>query len=228
VYEEGSAFCSAKRAAHECGLLESDAIELVSFHSVSKGVYGECGRRGGYMELVGIDPAVKDMIYKLSSSFLCSSVSGQIMTSLMVRGPSPGDESYESHEREKADIFQGLKRRAKIVSAGLDAIPGFSCRPAQGSMYCFPRVSIPPGAEEEARRLGMTSDALYALSLLRKTGICVVPASGFGQVEGRHGFRTTFLPPEKDMAEAVEQIASHYREFCDQYAKPADSNERAA
>lgn len=24
--------------------------ELVSFHSTSKGVFGECGRRGGYME----------------------------------------------------------------------------------------------------------------------------------------------------------------------------------
>jgi aspartate/methionine/tyrosine aminotransferase len=225
VYEDSSAFCSAKRAAHECGLLESDAIELVSFHSVSKGVFGECGRRGGYMELVGIDPAVKDMIYKLASSFLCSSVSGQIMTSLMVRGPGPGDDSYESHEREKAAIFQGLKRRAKIVSDGLDSIPGFSCRPAQGSMYCFPSVIIPPGAEEEARRLGMTSDAFYALSLLRRTGICVVPASGFGQVEGRHGFRTTFLPPEKDMAEAIEQIALHYREFCNQYAESTNSNE---
>jgi len=31
---------------------EYDSFELVSFHSTSKGIIGECGRRGGYMELV--------------------------------------------------------------------------------------------------------------------------------------------------------------------------------
>jgi aspartate/methionine/tyrosine aminotransferase len=217
VYEPGSVFCSAKKAAHECGLLENDRIELVSFHSVSKGVFGECGRRGGYMELVGIDTDVKDMIYKLASSFLCSTVSGQVMTSLMVRGPQQGDESYENHEKEKAEVFESLRRRAKIVSRGLDAIPGFSCRPAQGSMYCFPRIVMPPGALEEAERRGTDPDTFYAVSLLHRTGICVVPASGFGQEEGRFGFRTTFLPPESDMALAVEKIATHYREFCDQF-----------
>jgi alanine transaminase len=217
VYEPGSAFCSAKRAAFDCGLLQSDSIELVSFHSVSKGVFGECGRRGGYMELVGIDPYVKDMIYKLASSFLCSTVSGQIMTSLMVRGPKHGDASYESHEAEKKAIFDSLKKRAKIVSTGLNSIEGFSCRPAQGSMYCFPRVHLPEGALHEAARQGTAPDTLYAVSLLHETGICVVPASGFGQRRGRHGFRTTFLPPERDMADAVERIARHYAGFCDRY-----------
>ena len=28
-----------------------NGVELVSFHSISKGVSGECGRRGGYFEL---------------------------------------------------------------------------------------------------------------------------------------------------------------------------------
>lgn len=37
VYDENSEFVSAKRAAHEMGLLENDEIELISFHSVSKG-----------------------------------------------------------------------------------------------------------------------------------------------------------------------------------------------
>jgi alanine transaminase len=217
VYEPGSVFCSAKRAAYDCGLLSSNSIELVSFHSVSKGVFGECGRRGGYMELVGIQPDVQDMIYKLASSFLCSTVSGQIMTSLMVRGPKKGDESYDSHEAEKAAVFDSLKRRAQIVSNGLNSIDGFSCRPAQGSMYCFPSVRMPHGALLEAERQRTTPDTLYAVSLLHETGICVVPASGFGQRDGRYGFRTTFLPPEPDMADAVERIAKHYKEFCATY-----------
>lgn len=220
VYQENvydGEFVSAKRAAYETGLLQTDSIELVSFHSVSKGVFGECGRRGGYMELVGIDNGVKEELYKLASSFLCSNVPGQIMTSLMVKGPQPGDESYERHEAEKQQIFDSLQRRAKIVSSGLNNIDGFSCRPAKGSMYCFPSVQMPKGALIAAEREGTSPDTLYAVSLLERTGICVVPASGFKQKPGRFGFRTTFLPSEEEMASAVDQIKAHYEEFCEQY-----------
>jgi alanine transaminase len=35
-----------------------DALELASLHSVSKGMVGECGHRGGYYEMVGFDPEV--------------------------------------------------------------------------------------------------------------------------------------------------------------------------
>ena len=171
------------------------------------------------MELVGFDSKVKDQLYKLASSSLCSTVSGQIMTSLMVRGPSPGDESYESHEAEKAEIFQSLKRRAQIVGQGLDAIPGFSCQPAQGAMYCFPSVQLPQAAVDDAHAKGVAPDTMYAVSLLERTGICVVPASGFGQKAGRFGFRTTFLPSEKEMARSVDMIKEHHEEFCSRYER---------
>eukprot|EP00977_Amphora_coffeiformis_P004174 scaffold848_cov120-Amphora_coffeaeformis.AAC.2 len=218
VYDEHAEFISCKRACHETGLLEKDAIELISFHSTSKGVFGECGRRGGYMELVGIDPAVKDQIYKLASAGLCSSVSGQIMTSLMTRGPEPEDESYESHQGEMRGIFESLKRRSKILSEGLNSIQGFSCQPAQGSMYCFPSVQVPDGAVKASKDKGMTVDTLYSLSLLEETGICVVPASGFGQKAGRYGFRTTFLPEEKEMEQVVQRIRDHHDTFCQKYS----------
>ena len=32
---------------------EYESFELFSFHSVSKGMIGECGRRGGYFECTG-------------------------------------------------------------------------------------------------------------------------------------------------------------------------------
>lgn len=219
VYDDDMEFISCKRAAFETGLLEQDAIELISFHSVSKGVFGECGRRGGYMELVGIDTDVKDQIYKASSACLCSTVAGQIMTSLMVRGPAPSDESYNSHEREKNEIFQSLKRRAQLVGDGLNRIEGFSCQPPKGAMYCFPAVTMPKGVLQAAKQQKTTPDTIYAVSLLERTGICVVPASGFGQEAGRYGFRTTFLPSEEEMEKAVEKIAEHYQEFCSQYSK---------
>ena len=34
----------------------SSDLEIVTFHTISKGVYGECGFRGGAMEMLNIDP----------------------------------------------------------------------------------------------------------------------------------------------------------------------------
>ena len=85
-----------------------------------------------------------------------------------------------------------------------------------GFRYAFPRVEVPQGAIEKAKELGTTPDNLYALSLLEETGICVVPASGFGQAKGRVGFRTTFLPATLDSA--IELFAKHHEKFVKQYS----------
>ena len=43
------------------GALPRGEVELLSYHSVSKGFYGECGRRGGYVEIVNVDEdAIED------------------------------------------------------------------------------------------------------------------------------------------------------------------------
>jgi aspartate/methionine/tyrosine aminotransferase len=39
--------------------LKFEDVELFSFHSVSKGMIGECGRRGGYFECENVDQGVK-------------------------------------------------------------------------------------------------------------------------------------------------------------------------
>jgi aspartate/methionine/tyrosine aminotransferase len=73
---------------------QKSKCQLMSFHSVSKGVVGECGRRGGYLELMNIDPEVEEQILKLFSIGLCSNIAGQIMVGCMVNPPKPGDASY--------------------------------------------------------------------------------------------------------------------------------------
>ena len=156
-------------------------------------------------------------LYKLASAELCSGVTGQVMTSLMVRPPQPGDESYPLYKKETEHIFNGLKERARKLVDGLNKIPGITCQPAEGAMYAFPRVEVPQGAIDKAKELGTTPDNLYALSLLEETGICVVPASGFGQEKGRVGFRTTFLPETLD--QAIDLFAKHHEKFVNEYSK---------
>ena len=51
------------------------------------GYYGECGKRGGYMEITGFSPEVREQIYKVASINLCSNVSGQILASLVMNPP---------------------------------------------------------------------------------------------------------------------------------------------
>lgn len=141
-----------------------------------------------------------------------------MMTSLMCRPPMPGEASFDHFTNEEFDIFESLKRRAFSLVKGLNEIDGMTCNPSEGAMYAFPKVDLPPKAVEDATKREVTPDLLYALSLLEETGICVVPASGFGQKEGRFGFRTTFLPPEEELDRAVVEFKRHHDLFCRQYA----------
>ena len=138
------------------------------------------------------------------------------MTSLMVKPPSPDGESYKLFREETQKIFQGLKGRSKALVDGLNGIHGIECAPAEGAMYAFPKVEVPSKAIQEAKKLVTTPDNLYAMSLLEETGICVVPASGFGQAKGRVGFRTTFLHP--DTVKAVDEFERHHKLFVEKYS----------
>jgi len=216
VYVDNKEFISIKKVACESPGCKN--LELISFHSTSKGLIGECGRRGGYMELHNICPDVQSELYKLACTGLCSGVAGQIMTSLMVEPPVKGDDSYDQFQQEEFDILSSLIRRSTSLVKGLNAIPGITCQTAEGSMYAFPSIQIPLGAIEAAKADGQSPDTFYALSLLEATGICVVPASGFGQEKGRIGFRTTFLPPEDTLNQAIAGLEMHHEIFCKRYA----------
>ncbi|KAJ7344003.1 hypothetical protein DFH08DRAFT_1009239 [Mycena albidolilacea] len=63
-----------------------DKVLLVSFHSISKGVSGDCGRRGGYFELTNVSAEVQALVYKLVSMGLCLPLSGQIGVDSMASG----------------------------------------------------------------------------------------------------------------------------------------------
>ena len=49
-------------------------LELLSLHTVSKGAYGECGLRGGYMEMHNVSPAVVDEMYVYVYMCICMHV----------------------------------------------------------------------------------------------------------------------------------------------------------
>lgn len=53
-----------------------------------------CGFRGGYMEVINMDPEVKAQLIKLVSVRLCSPIPGQVLLDLVVNPPQPEEPSY--------------------------------------------------------------------------------------------------------------------------------------
>jgi alanine transaminase len=108
-----------------------DNIELVSLHSISKGMVGECGHRGGYFELVGFDPKVAAEIYKYVSIGLCPPVIGQCLVELMVNPPKKGEPSFETYDKEYNTIFKGLHERATALYEAFKQMEGVECQEPQ-------------------------------------------------------------------------------------------------
>lgn len=216
VYDADSKFHSFKKALRESKY--SDTLELVSFHSMSKGFMGECGIRGGYGEFINFDDFVLGEIKKLKSAQLCSAVSGQVALAAILDPPKPGDASYESFMKEKNGVLGTLKRKSEKVYELYSSMPAIKVNPIMGAMYCFPQIELPPKAVEAARNLGKEPDAYYVEQLLDQTGICVVPGSGFGQLPGTYHFRTTILPPEAKTDIMLEKFKNFHLKFLEKYA----------
>ncbi|KAI0080468.1 transaminase, partial [Panus rudis PR-1116 ss-1] len=190
-------------------------VPLFSFHSISKGVTGECGRRGGYFECTNISDEVRALIYKMVSVGLCPPLSGQIGVDCMVRPPKPGDPSYELWKTETDATHYALASRTRLMAQRLNELPGISCVTSPGALYLFPKIELPDGAVKEAEKQGKSPDTLYALELLDETGICVVPGSGFGQKDGEYHYRLTCLCP--GVEEYVDALVTFHKKFMDKY-----------
>ncbi|KAJ2943492.1 hypothetical protein O0L34_g16600 [Tuta absoluta] len=218
VYAKGSQFHSFKKVLREMGSPYTDSQELASFMSVSKGYMGECGLRGGWMELVNLDPQVQANLYKAISAMLCPTTLGQAAVDCVARPPLPGEPSYDLWIQEKTAVLDSLNMRAKLIADTFNSMEGFTCNTVQGAMYAFPRIDLPPKAIEAAKAAGQAPDVFYAFKLLEETGICVVAGSGFGQRPGTYHFRTTILPQPALLKEMLHIFQKFHANFAREFA----------
>ena len=174
-------FTSFKKVVKKMGS-NYENVELVSFHSVSKGVIGECGKRGGYFELSGFSPQVVEQIYKIASINLCPNVPGQIIMGLSVNPPKENEPSFGLWRKETREIYDSLRRRAEKVVSTLNKLQGISCNPVEGALYAFPSIKLSQKAIDAAAKAGKNPDLFYTIQLLENTGVVTVPGSGFGQI----------------------------------------------
>jgi len=97
-----------------------------------------------------------------------------------------------------ADMNRAFKERHDFVVAGLNAIPGISCRPGAGTFYAFANV------EGAMRALGLQDDNAFAEYLLVEAGVAVVPGTGFG-APGH--MRISFACGLQTLEDALRRIA---------------------
>lgn len=213
IYEEGAKFHSFRKVAREA----KKDLEIISVHSLSKGYHGECGLRAGYVELMNVQEQVQEQFLKLLSISLCSNAIGQVAVELMVNSPSASEESYPLYMREKTAIMESLRRKSKLVFDGLNSMRNIRTNKVEGAMYAFPEIRFSAAALKAASGAKMPVDLFYSLQLLEKTGIMVVPGSGFGQHEGTWHFRTTILPSEQAMASVIEKFSEFNEDFHERY-----------
>jgi len=214
VYKKGAKFHSFKKVVSS---LPKSPIDLISFHSTSKGLMGECGIRGGYFELHNIDPEVHAQIHKLRTMYLCPNTTGQILCDVMVNPPTEqnvAEPVYKQFQKEHHDIFESLKYRAKMVTEFLTSMKNVTCNEVEGAMYAFPRIHLPKKAIAEAEGRGVKPDLMYTMEVLENTGIVLVPGSGFGQEPGTHHYRiTTLILPEERLKHKMEQLKDFNDKF---------------
>jgi aspartate/methionine/tyrosine aminotransferase len=203
-------FYSFAKVMHD---LNIDDVTLFSFNSMSKGYFGECGHRAGYMEVRNISDAVFAELVKLQSISLCANSMGQIATYLMVTPPDSNDSSYALYQKEKMHILSELKEKAQIIDSELNKIAGIRVNYPEGAMYAFVKIELPNKTIEQSNiykhsgnKVNISADEQYCLALLESTGICVVPGSGFGQYPGTFHFRITFLPPKEQIMRLIAQL----------------------
>lgn len=193
-------------------------VQLASLHSTSKGVSGECGQRGGYMELVGFSSEVRDIIFKLASINLCPVVSGQALVELMINPPKKGMPSYDLYHQETSGIHKDLEKRSGLLYEAFCKMADVKCNKPQGAMYLFPSLLFTedkyPALFAKSKEMNLTPDEFYCTELLESTGICCVPGNGFGQVPGTYHLRTTFLAPG---TEWIDLWAKFHADFVSKY-----------
>ncbi|MDY0003830.1 MAG: aminotransferase class I/II-fold pyridoxal phosphate-dependent enzyme [Polyangia bacterium] len=184
-------------------------LPLFSLHSTSKGYYGECGHRGGYLEVrnppraAGSPLSLLDVLYKRATVSLCPNTLGQALTYLVVSPPPPGSEPYAEFTRERDAVLAALYEKATLIREAFGKMAGVECFGRIGAMYLFPRLGrLPEGA----------SDFDYCMALLEETGLVTVNGSGFGQRPGTSHLRVAFLPPKEMLAEVLPRwIGFHNR-----------------
>ncbi|MEM2138256.1 MAG: aminotransferase class I/II-fold pyridoxal phosphate-dependent enzyme, partial [Candidatus Anstonellaceae archaeon] len=111
-------------------------------------------------------------------------------------------DGYKTMHEQIDDFRRGLRARRNLVYNELDRIEGIYCPKPEGAFYAFARVENDTFA----------TDTEFANHLLEKTGVFVVPGSGFAPDLPGKFFRLVFLAEPAELREAMDKLSNYMHE----------------
>ncbi len=107
-----------------------------------------------------------------------------------------GVAALQGPQEEVHHVIAEYRARRDLLVAGLNKIPGVSCRLPRGAFYVFPNIT----------RLGKSADWL-ADYILEEAGVAVLPGTAFG-VNGEGHLRLCFANSIPNLQQALECMAT--------------------
>jgi aspartate/methionine/tyrosine aminotransferase len=92
------------------------------------------------------------------------------------------------------EMVAEFKRRRDVLVAGLNRLPGVSCRSPRGAFYVFPNIKALKRPSVEV-----------AETLLRESGVAVLGGSAFGEY-GEGYLRLSYASAEANLKKALERM----------------------
>ncbi|HXY96458.1 MAG TPA: pyridoxal phosphate-dependent aminotransferase [Steroidobacteraceae bacterium] len=179
IYWGAEPFCSLVTAVPELN------ARTVTINGVSK-AYAMTGWRIGYCG------GPKEIIAAMATIQGQSTSNASSISQKAAAAALNGDQSCV------AKMTHAFKERRDFVVRALNAMPGVSCLPGDGTFYAFAEVSRAMAA------LGCRDDNEFAELLLNDAGVAVVPGSGFG-APGH--VRLSFATSMHTLEKALDRIA---------------------
>ena len=105
-----------------------------------------------------------------------------------------GIAALQGDQTPVADMLAEFKRRRDLVVAGLNKLPGVSCRSPRGAFYAFPNVK---GLKRPSSEV--------AEALLNEAGVAVLGGTAFGQY-GEGYLRLSYANSEANLRLALERM----------------------
>jgi aminotransferase len=153
----------------------------VIIDSFSK-AYAMTGWRIGYA--AGCKEILQNMIKLHENVVSCITTSSQYGAIEALEGP----QDYLGYMLDKYAV------RRNLIVEGINSIEKLSCIKPKGAFYAFPNIT----------GTGMKSEE-FAVELLKKTGVVVVPGSGFGEA-GEGFIRISYATSEENIKEGLKRI----------------------
>jgi aspartate aminotransferase len=174
----------------QASLASFDSIKdrVITVNGVSKG-FAMTGYRIGFL---AADKWITDACTKMQGQITSgsSSIAQMAAAKAFEEGPSIVQHMYESFERRRELMFDGLS-----------SIPGIKTNKPQGAFYFFPDITALFGTKVGDREINNAND--FCLYLLEEANVATVPGEAFGSPDN---FRVSYATSDHLLTEAIKRI----------------------